>query len=214
MSARKPTFSGSLYSRSGRRKYLTPDERMRFMETATRCARPELRTFCLLLAYTGCRISEALALSAGMIEAQEGFIAFRSLKKRNGAVLIREVPVPESFLALLAKTHDLQDRAPQLRVWSWSRSRAWQLVKTVMATAGVRAGVHATPKGLRHGFGLHAIRSGVPLNLVQRWLGHANMETTAIYLQAIGDEERELASRMWGGLPAIATIDAPGTRHV
>jgi site-specific recombinase XerD len=52
-------------------------------------------------------------------------------------------------------------------------------------------------KGLRHSFGLHAIRSGVPLNLVQRWLGHASMNTTAIYLQAIGDEEREIAARMW-----------------
>lgn len=40
-------------------------------------------------------------------------------------------------------------------------------------------------------------RSGVPLNLVQRWLGHARMETTAIYLQAMGDEEREIAARMW-----------------
>lgn len=27
-------------------------------------------------------------------------------------------------------------------------------------------------KGLRHSFGIHAIRSGVSLNLVQRWLGH------------------------------------------
>jgi integrase len=34
-------------------------------------------------------------------------------------------------------------------------------------------------------------------NLVQRWLGHASMNTTAIYLQAIGDEEREIAARMW-----------------
>jgi integrase/recombinase XerD len=32
---------------------------------------------------------------------------------------------------------------------------------------------------------------------VQRWLGHASMNTTAIYLQAIGDEEREIVSRMW-----------------
>ena len=63
---------------------------------------------------------------------------------------------------------------------------------------GITGGIHATPKGLRHGFGLHAIRSGVPINLVQRWLGHASMTTTAIYLQAMGTEEREIAARMWG----------------
>jgi integrase len=39
--------------------------------------------------------------------------------------------------------------------------------------------------------------SAVPLNLVQRWLGHASLTTTAIYLDALGDEEREIAARMW-----------------
>jgi integrase len=68
-----------------------------------------------------------------------------------------------------------------------------------MSSADICGGPHATPKGLRHAFGLHAIRSGVPLNLVQRWLGHASMNTTAIYLDAIGHEEREIASRMWSG---------------
>jgi site-specific recombinase XerD len=70
-------------------------------------------------------------------------------------------------------------------------------VKTVMIAAGISAGPHATPKGLRHGFGMHAIRSGVPLNLVQKWLGQASLATTSIYLQAVGAEEREFAARMW-----------------
>lgn len=60
--------------------------------------------------------------------------------------------------------------------------------------------MHATPKGLRHGFGVAAVQSGVPLNLVQRWLGHAKLETTAIYTNAIGDEERAIAARLWGDL--------------
>jgi len=68
-----------------------------------------------------------------------------------------------------------------------------------MRAAGIANGPHAAPKGLRHGFGIHAIRSGVPLNLVQRWLGHASIKTTAIYLQAMGVEEREIAARMWAG---------------
>ena len=38
---------------------------------------------------------------------------------------------------------------------------------------------------------------GVPQNLVQRWLGHASATTTAIYLDAVGIEEREFAERMW-----------------
>ncbi|WP_211337854.1 tyrosine-type recombinase/integrase [Blastomonas fulva] len=53
------------------------------------------------------------------------------------------------------------------------------------------------PKGLRHCFGVAAIQSQVPLNMVQRWLGHADMRTTAIYASAVGPEERSIAQRMW-----------------
>lgn len=66
-----------------------------------------------------------------------------------------------------------------------------------MRETAIAEGPHMTPKGLRHSFDIHAIRSGVPLNLVQRWLGHASMSTAAIYLEAMGDEEREVAARMW-----------------
>lgn len=192
-----PHSEGSLYSPSGQRKYLTPSERRRFIAAALACKRPKQRTLCLTIALTGCRISEALALHETSVEMDEAFIAFVSLKKRKHKSVVREVPVPRSHVKLLKRVHCLKRAAPGRRLWQWSRSRAWQLVKEVMDAAGIAPGIHATPKGLRHGFGIHAIRSGVPLNLVQRWLGHARMETTAIYLQAIGSEEREIAERMW-----------------
>jgi site-specific recombinase XerD len=187
---------GSLYTSAGQRKYLTSAERVRFLETTYACPRADLRSLCLTLAFTGCRISEALELKAGSIERDAGFIAIRSLKKRAGTVVFREVPAPAELFGVLRQVHGLEDLGAQL--WPLSRCRAWQLIKGIMHEAAIPAGPHATPKGLRHSFGLHAIRSGVPLNLVQRWLGHASMNTTAIYLQAIGDEEREIAARMWG----------------
>jgi integrase/recombinase XerD len=187
--------AGSLYTAAGQRKYLTAAERARFLETANACLRADLRTLCLTLAYTGCRISEALALTAERVEREGGFIAIRSLKKRNRAVAIREVPVPLDLFLALDEALERDERGA--RLWPLSRSRAWQLVKGIMREAAIAEGPHMTPKGLRHGFGIHAIRSGVPLNLVQRWLGHASMTTTAIYLEALGEEEREIAARMW-----------------
>jgi integrase/recombinase XerD len=65
----------------------------------------------------------------------------------------------------------------------------------LMKLAGVK-GPQATPKGLRHGFGVAAIQAGISLNLLQRWLGHAQLTTTAIYANAVGSEERNIASRM------------------
>jgi len=188
---------GSLYSTAGQRKYINAAERTRFIAAALACPRPKLKSLCLTLAFTGCRISEALALCAGAIEAEEGSVAIRSLKKRSHAVIVREVPIPPVCIKILRTVHGLAQARPDALLWPWSRSRAWQLVKSVMDQAGIGRGIHATPKGLRHGFGLHAIRSGVPLNLVQRWLGHASLTTTSIYLQAVGTEEREIAARMW-----------------
>ena len=73
----------------------------------------------------------------------------------------------------------------------------WRRVREVMARAEI-TGPHATPKGLRHGFGVAAVSAGIPLNLIQKWLGHAQLSTTAIYADAMGAEERDIASRLWG----------------
>jgi integrase len=187
----------SLYSSYGERKYLNGDERRRFLAVAAALSRRELATLCLVLAYTGCRISEALALTHGAITPGDGVVTIRCLKKRKGQLVYREVPLPPEIVQILSLVHGVGDGVSHRKLWRLSRSRAWRLIKAVMMTAGIAAGPHATPKGLRHGFGLHAIRSGVPLNLVQRWLGHASLATTSIYLQAVGAEERELAARMW-----------------
>ena len=42
-----------------------------------------------------------------------------------------------------------------------------------------------------------SLEKGIPLNLVQRWLGHAQRSTTAIYADAVGEEERHIAARLW-----------------
>ncbi|MEE8058767.1 MAG: tyrosine-type recombinase/integrase [Pseudomonadales bacterium] len=58
-------------------------------------------------------------------------------------------------------------------------------------------GPHRTPKGLRHGYGIHAVKCSVPITSVQTWMGHAQLSTTAIYLDFSGAEATELAARMW-----------------
>lgn len=193
---RIPQGSLSLYGHDGRRKYLTPSERACFIATARRHPRPEVASLALTLAYTGCRISEALALKAQNIERAEAFISIRSLKKR-GRLVIREVPIPTSLVDRLVTTHHLEEQSGSEYLWTWSRGRAWWLIGDLMRRAGIASGPQATAKGLRHGFAINALRAGVPINMVRRWLGHASLATTEIYLEAIGEEERELAARMW-----------------
>ena len=52
-------------------------------------------------------------------------------------------------------------------------------------------------RGLRHGFGVAAVNAGIPLNMVQKWLGHAQLSTKAIYADAVSAEEQAIAARMW-----------------
>ena len=52
----------NLYDTQGRRLYLTVDKRRAFIGSAA-TADPPVRTLCTVLHDTGCRISEALALT-------------------------------------------------------------------------------------------------------------------------------------------------------
>jgi integrase/recombinase XerD len=189
-----------LHDGAGRRKYLTGDERRAFLAAAEKAPR-QVRTLCLVLAFTGCRISEALELSARRIDLDAGTIVLESLKKRRKGVY-RVVPVPPRVTEALDLVHGVREAQKgkdggQARIWPFSRTSAWRYVATVLERAGI-TGPQASPKGLRHGFGVQAVSSGVPLNMVQKWLGHAQLSTTAIYADAVGAEEQSIMSRMWG----------------
>ena len=188
-------FPPMIFDGYGRRKYLTPDERRRFIAACERQPLPQ-QTFCLLLAYSGCRPSEALELPKCRIDEEMRAVIIRSLKKRGKSAVYRVVPLPDEVLAKL-REHSA-DLRPGDRLWPWCRTTAWNVVKRVMGALDI-SGAHACPKGLRHSFGVAAIQAGVSLNLVQRWLGHESIETTAIYTNVIGDEERLIATRLWDG---------------
>lgn len=78
-----------------------------------------------------------------------------------------------------------------------SRVRVWLIIKDVMIEAKIADGAYRSPKGLRHGFGVNAAVNGIPLHMLQRWMGHAQLSTTTIYADAIGKEEQDIAAKMW-----------------
>jgi integrase/recombinase XerD len=190
----------TLHTSSGARKYLTAAERQRFARAADELP-PEPRLFCLLLMWSGCRISEALAVTPLMIDREGGTVAFVTLKRRKHTV-VRQIPIPPSLMGELAKRFDLVHRESDpyyrgTRLWRWSRSTAWRYVKSAMKRAGL-VGSAAMPKGLRHTFGVAAFQA-VPPHIVQRWLGHASLRTTGVYGDVSGREERLFAARIWDG---------------
>jgi integrase len=194
----------SLYDAEGQRKYQTEKERRVVLEAAKEFPRT-VRTFTGTHIYTGCRISEALALTIDRVDLSDRCLVFESLKKRQRGIY-RAVPVPASFIDELDMVHGIREaqRKPGggkgIRLWEWSRTTGWRRLKEVFDAADIGEGTHAAPKGLRHGFGVAAVTNGIPLTSVQKWCGHAQITTTAIYVDAIGEEERVIASRMWNPL--------------
>src|SRR3954449_9618076 len=81
----QPPTGMPLFDAEGRRLYLTEDERRAFVAAAAKAPR-EVRTFCGVLHATGCRISEALALTAQQIDLSGRVVVFESLKKRRAGV--------------------------------------------------------------------------------------------------------------------------------
>jgi integrase len=187
-----------LYAADGARKYLNLAERQRALGTMAKLD-PDKALFALTLAWTGARVSEVLALTPAAFQIERGIVAFTTLKRRR--LSVREVPLPGELMEAIERQFGLRSAqldpvAASARLWAWRRETAWRLIKTVMQQSGV-IGRPACPRGLRHGFGVGTLQAGVPLNLVQRWLGHARMSTTAIYADASGPEERAFATLFW-----------------
>ena len=194
-------MSSELFTSGGQRKYLNEDEHARFLAAATALERAEVRTLCATLAYTGCRITEALELTADRVDLSSRAVTFRSLKKR-GKTHYRTVPVPDAYLDTLELVHGLRraqkakGAGVEVRLWSWGRTQATKHVWAVMKAAGIE-GPQASPKGLRHAFGVRLAMKTRNPRLVQKMLGHASLETTAIYMDVVGGEARDEMALTW-----------------
>lgn len=189
----------SLYSPQGDRKYINHHERQRVLKLMEQRLEGERALFALLLAWTGGRISEILAVSPSSFQLDRNIVALRTLKRRRPHV--REIPISPDLIKALNRQFDLRTlqtdpTTANKRLWPWSRITAWRFVKGVMLEAGI-VGRAACPRGLRHAFGVGSLQANVPLNLVQRWMGHARMTTTAIYTDVSEDEEADFAAMFW-----------------
>ena len=181
----------SAYDHEGRRKYLSRTEGRKFVQHAASLPRAEA-LFCLAIYYTGCRLSEALALRRQDVDAESKAVLIRSLKKRDKHE-IRRLPIPGFLVDGLLNIAPTEANQP---LWPFSRTTGWRIIKSVMKAATI-SGIHATTKGLRHGFGVRGAMMQIPLNLIQGWMGHADASTTAIYLDVRDEEERALIEKTW-----------------
>lgn len=187
-----------LYGARGERKYVNREERCRVLAVIDGL-KVEQALFCMLLAFTGARVSELLALTPASFAIESSVISIITLKRRR--MHVREIPIPPALMANLDRVFGLRlaqrsERSSQIPLWRFCRQTAWRIVKHAMRLAHI-SGRRASPRGLRHSLGVHALQAGVPLHLIQRWLGHSRLSTTAIYADVVGPEEIAFAQRFW-----------------
>ena len=94
----------------------------------------------------------------------------------HGSQHVRGCPPGRCSASSMAPPGDGRGRAPGFAASSAGSPQA-----------GVRR--RFAPHQLRHAHALELARESVPLNIIQRQLGHANLGTTSIYLQGIDPEE-------------------------
>ena len=69
-------------------------------------------------------------------------------------------------------------------------------IRNIVKRYGTMAGLNIHPHVLRHSFAIHLVRSGVDIRRLQLLLGHANLNTTQVYLQFKDEDLKEVYNRV------------------
>ena len=152
-----------------------------------------LRGLIVVLWRAGLRVSEALGLAESDLDASRGAIQVRHGKGGKR----REVGMDRWAWDQLAPWLTLRSALPVGALFCIlrgpTRGRPWAPagVRTQLHAAAARGGVRRrlAPHQLRHAHAVEMSREGVPLLVIQRQLGHADLAITSVYLRGIDNTE-------------------------
>ncbi len=141
-----------------------------------------------LLYATGLRASELLGLSIHQIGAERGIQVMGKGKKERLVVygehaqywLAQYIPIRKNLLIYGGHNPFITD---QLFV-NMGKNPNLQYVQLLrmIKKYGKKCGLSLTPHTLRHAFATHLYVGGTPLSAIQMLLGHANLQTSSIYM--------------------------------
>jgi site-specific recombinase XerD len=137
----------------------------------------------------GLRLQEALHLEVQDIDSQRMMIHVH----RGKGAKDRYVPLPNETLALLRK-HWATHKNPRLIFPSRGIYKDGSVIQKPVSVGTVHlalrnalraAGIQkhdVSVHSLRHAYATHLLEAGVNLRVIQRYMGHASLESTMIYL--------------------------------
>jgi len=138
---------------------------------------------------TGLRVSELVALRAGDLSLDEGYLTCIGKGDKQ-----RMVPLGHEAAEWVRRY--LRDGRPKLlgkksspwlfvnaRGGALSRVGFWKILKEYGLKAGLSRDI--SPHVLRHSFATHLLERGADLRMIQMMLGHADLSTTQIYTHVL-----------------------------
>ena len=156
---------------------------------------PRAKLLILLQWRAGLRVSEALALEPGDLSLDADRPTLRVRSGKGGKARI--VPVHPELQAALIAVLNYAD-VGRGRIVNACRSTAWRWVQSAAFRAEVYGtlppGRHVGTHTFRHSYARHLLMHGIPINHLSRWLGHASITPTLVYLELVPDPAGNLAA--------------------
>lgn len=155
----------------------------------------------LVLYKSGRRVSELLKLKRGDIDFENKRVLWFILKRREP--IRRWFEVDDEVIVALKKYcefYKIDDEEEQL--FTITRQRVFQIMRKYCKEIGLDwiGEKKPHPHHLRHSFAVHFIQAGntriEDLRVLQQYLGHASIDSTACYLQFGTDVFREKLKRI------------------
>ncbi len=139
------------------------------------------RLIILTLAYTGMRASELIALRPCDIAGDFVFV------RHGKGSYPRTIPLADTIKKPLADYIGHNKIKPTDPIFSIKRGRLCRVIHGYALKAGID---DFSPHSLRHYFATRLLEKGANIRAVQELLGHADISTTAIYLDVVPEHLR------------------------
>jgi len=189
------TLTSGLVTPRGRKKLpvtISPGE---VKKVIAACTKLRDKLLVSLTYATGMRVSEVARLKWQDLDFERNLFHVRQGKGNAD----RQVSMPITFKPLLESLAEHCQPADWVFQGDGKRSDRHlspRTIQRVVSCAADLAGISksVTPHVLRHAFATHLFESGTDIRLIQKLLGHVNLETTCIYIKVARNVQQSVAS--------------------
>ena len=143
----------------------------------------KIRDFFLFSCYTGLRFNDAFTLKMDDIKEDDQGIKFISIKMHKTDDFV-DIPLIEDVQEIIEKYNDHPDREVlEFVLPRISNQKINFYLKILADSIGIKKTI--THHVARHTFATQALNRGIPVEVVQKLMGHTDIQTTQIYAKML-----------------------------